>query len=91
MAKKEMICIVCPIGCHLEVTEDKSVEGGYKIDGATCKRGKLYGVKELTRPTRLLTTTVKIEGGDLPRLPVRTKEEIPKGKILECKIGRAHV
>lgn len=83
MDKKEMICIVCPIGCHIEVVEDESVEGGYRVDGANCKRGKMYGVKELTRPTRLLTSTVEIEGADLPRLPVRTKEEIPKDKILE--------
>lgn len=84
MATKEMVCIVCPIGCHLEITEDKSVEGGYKVEGGTCKRGKIYGVKELTSPTRLITTTVKIAGGDLPRLPVRTEEEVPKGKVLEC-------
>ena len=83
MAKKDMICIVCPIGCHIDVIEDESVEGGYRVDGANCKRGKMYGVKELTRPTRLVTSTVKVSGGDLPRLPVRTKEEIPKGKVLE--------
>lgn len=83
MAKKDMICIVCPIGCHMEVVEDASAEGGYRVDGANCKRGNMYGVKELTRPTRLLTSTVEIEGADLPRLPVRTKEEIPKDKILE--------
>lgn len=84
MGKKDMMCIVCPIGCHIGVVEDESVEGGYRVDGATCKRGKMYGIKELTRPTRLLTSTVKIEGADLPRLPVRTKTEIPKEKILEC-------
>lgn len=83
MGKKEMICIVCPIGCHIEVIEDESVEGGYRVDGANCKRGKIYGVKELTRPTRLLTSTVKVEGAELPRLPVRTQSEIPKDKILE--------
>ena len=64
MDKKEMICIVCPIGCHIEVVEDERVEGGYRVDGANCKRGKMYGVKELTRPTRLLTSTVEIEGAD---------------------------
>lgn len=83
MTKKEMICIVCPIGCHIEVVEDENEEDGYRVNGGTCKRGKIYGIKELTRPTRLLTTTVKIEGGDLPRLPVRTAREIPKDKILQ--------
>ena len=87
MDKKEMICIVCPIGCHIEVVEDESVEGGYRVDGANCKRGKMYGVKELTRPTRLLTSTVEIEGAVLPRLPVRTKEEIPKDKMIPFEGG----
>lgn len=84
MNKKEMICIVCPIGCHLEVIEDETKESGYRVEGADCKRGKLYGVKELTDPTRLLTSTVKVVGGELTRLPVRTKTEIPKDKLLEC-------
>lgn len=84
MDKKDMICIVCPIGCRINVVEDETIEGGYRVDGANCKRGKLYGVKELTRPTRLLTTTVKIDGGGLTRIPVRTDKEIPKDKIFDC-------
>ena len=84
MGKKDMICIVCPIGCHISVIEDEDVEGGYRVDGANCKRGKMYGVKELTRPTRLLTTTVRVEGGSLTRIPVRTETEIPKDKIFDC-------
>lgn len=84
MAKKEMVCIVCPIGCHIEVVEDDSKEEGYRVDGADCNRGKLYGIKELTRPTRLLTSTVKINGDYLTRIPVRTDKEIPKDKIFDC-------
>ena len=84
MEKREMICIVCPIGCHLEVIEDAESETGYSLSGATCKRGEVYGIKELYNPTRLLTSTVKIEGGALSRLPVRTDKEIPKDKIFDC-------
>lgn len=80
MKKKELVCIVCPIGCHLEVD---GIEGDYKVSGANCKRGEAYAIKELTNPTRLLTSTVKIKGGDLPRLPVRTDKEIPKDKVFE--------
>lgn len=84
MEKKEMVCIVCPIGCHLEVIEDESKEDGYRVEGATCKRGEKYGVKELTMPTRLLTSTAKIKGGSLKRIPVRTDKEIPKERIFDC-------
>lgn len=84
MEKKEMICIVCPVGCHIEVVEDKNNESGYTVSGATCKRGEIYGVKELSNPTRIVTSTVKINSESTPRLPVRTDREIPKDKIFDC-------
>ena len=35
-------------------------------------------------PTRVLTTTVAIEGGAHGRMPVRTEQPIPKGKLFEA-------
>ena len=72
-----LICIVCPKGCHLSVDETND----YKVTGHTCPRGELYGKKELTNPTRVLTSTVKITGGIHPRLPVKTSSDIPKELI----------
>ncbi len=83
MKKKEMICIVCPIGCSLQVVEDPTNESGYIVRGHQCDKGRVYGIKEMTNPTRLITSTVKIKGGDLPRLPVRTDREIPKNLIFD--------
>lgn len=83
METRDMICIVCPVGCHMQIIEDKDSETGYIVNGATCNRGPVYGVKELSNPTRLLTSTVKIKGGTIPRIPVRTDKEIPKDKIFE--------
>ena len=83
MESRDMVCIVCPVGCHMKISEDSNSETGYKVEGANCKRGPVYGVKELSNPTRLLTSTVKIKGGILPRIPVRTDSEIPKDKIFE--------
>lgn len=76
----EMICIVCPKGCHLKVDE----ENDYKVTGATCEKGVEYGKVELLNPTRVLTSTVKLEGGAIRRCPVRTNGAIPKGKIFEA-------
>lgn len=45
MENKKMICIVCPIGCHLEVMMDSKSETGYIVKGARCDKGKVYGVK----------------------------------------------
>lgn len=81
MKKHELVCIVCPMGCHLEVIKEKET---YKVEGNKCPRGKEYGVKELTNPTRVVTSTVRIKGGMLNRLPVKTNGDIPKGKIFEC-------
>jgi len=84
MNKKEMICIVCPMGCRMTVTEDKSEPEGYKIEGNTCKRGYKYAVDEKKNPTRIITSTVKINNGILNRLPVKTNKVISKKLIFEC-------
>ena len=72
-----LICIVCPKGCHLAVDE----EHDYKVTGFGCPRGEEYGKKEMTNPTRVITSTVKITGGIHKRLPVKTNRDIPKGLI----------
>ena len=33
----ELICIVCPVGCHLTINKN---EEGFKVEGNTCKRGE---------------------------------------------------
>ncbi|MBI9011331.1 MAG: DUF1667 domain-containing protein [Clostridiales bacterium] len=73
--KHEMICIACPVGCHLTVYDDLAVEGH------KCPRGEEYGIKELTNPTRIVTSTVKIYGAHKSRIPVRTEFDIPKALI----------
>ncbi|WP_353894110.1 DUF1667 domain-containing protein [Proteinivorax hydrogeniformans] len=84
MKDKEMICIVCPKGCNLKVIRDKKTDNGYKVYGNLCPRGVEYGIKEVTSPTRIITSTVKISEAHLRRLPVKTDKPIPKGKIKEC-------
>lgn len=77
--KVQMICIACPIGCHIEV----DAENNYSVIGNQCKRGEVYGKKELTKPTRIITSTVIIDGGIYNRLPVKTNGEIPKRLIFD--------
>ena len=67
----ELICIVCPKGCHLKVDE----ENGFAVTGNGCPRGEAYGYKELTNPTRVITSTVRVEGGALRRASVKTSAE----------------
>lgn len=74
---RELICIVCPKGCRLQVDE----EHGCSVTGSGCPRGAEYGKMELTNPTRVVTSTVRCAGGALPRCPVKTDRAVPKEKI----------
>lgn len=79
---RNLICIGCPMGCPMTVTLE---EGQVTlVSGNTCKRGDAYARREVTAPTRVLTTTVRIQGGQAPVLPVRTKGEVPKALLLDC-------
>lgn len=84
MENKELVCIVCPRGCRLTLIQDEASQEGYKVIGNGCSRGIDYGIKELTNPTRVITSTVKIKGAMMRRLPARTKGDIPKNKVFEC-------
>lgn len=89
MEERTLTCIVCPRGCQLKVyMNDGSVE---KIEGNTCKRGAAYGEKEVTNPTRILTSTVRVQGGHLPVVSVKTAGDIPKGRIRECMLALKEV
>ena len=76
----ELTCIVCPKGCRLKVDE----ENGFAVTGASCPRGTAYGKKELTAPTRTVTSTVAIEGALHSRLPVKTSQEIDRALVKEA-------
>lgn len=79
---KEMICIVCPMSCHVNVTMNENNEI-VQVTGNNCPRGDIYVRKELTNPTRMLTSTVKVEGGIYERLPVITSTDIPKDSLFD--------
>ena len=80
MEKKELVCIICPMGCMMEVVIKP--EGEIKVTGNTCPRGKIYAKKEVTAPTRVVTTSVKVEGKK-GQVSCKTREDIPKSKIFE--------
>lgn len=77
---KQLICIVCPKGCHLSVNE----ANGFEVTGNGCPRGAEYGKKELTHPTRVVTSTVRIRGALHRRCPVKTDRDIPKELIFQA-------
>ena len=74
----KMICINCPKGCELDVTQ--AADGTVTVTGHTCPKGEAYGKSELVNPTRMVTGLVRVAGMRKP-LPVKPKSAVPKGKI----------
>ena len=80
--KKEIICTVCPRGCHVMVEGEK--ENIVNVEGYGCKRGLEYASSEFSHPVRILTTTVKVEGVENDLLPIRSDHPLPKEKVFDC-------
>ena len=91
---KEMVCIVCPRGCHLRVDDEMNVTGN------SCPRGAKYAISELTHPTRMITSTVRVSNRDNMVASVKTSEAIDKARMFDvikeinktsvkapCKVG----
>lgn len=78
---REMTCIVCPNGCRMTVT----VHGGeITVTGNTCKKGEQFAREEMTHPMRTISSTVATSFPHFPRLPVKTKDVIPKEDIFKA-------
>jgi CxxC motif-containing protein len=75
-------CIKCPLSCEIELIEEENTI--LEVKGHTCSQGEKYVTEEFTNPVRVLTTTVRIEKGVLPVLPVRSEEPIPKDMMKRC-------
>jgi CxxC motif-containing protein len=74
--KKHLTCVICPIGCDIDVKLPVSDE--VSMEGNKCEKGKEFVLHELEEPMRILTTTVRIDGAKWAMLPVRTDRPIPK-------------
>jgi CxxC motif-containing protein len=74
--KKHFVCVVCPIGCEIDVVHDGSKI--ISMEGNRCEKSEEFVSQELIEPMRILTTTVRIQGSRWPVIPVRTDRAVPK-------------
>lgn len=86
---RDLTCIGCPLGCSIKVTMDHGEVTD--VTGNTCPRGDAYARKEVTNPTRIVTSTVRVKGGKSIMVSCKTKEDIPKGKIFDVTRALADV
>lgn len=75
---KNMICIMCPMGCELTV---KKVGDDLQVSGNTCMRGVTFAKEEMTNPKRVVTTLVKTANGVKS---CKTTKPIPKSLMFDC-------
>jgi len=74
--KRHFVCVVCPIGCEIDVVHDGSKI--ISMEGNKCEKSEEFVNQELVEPMRILTTTVRIQGSRWPVIPVRTDKAVPK-------------
>ena len=81
MRNEELTCIVCPIGCQLNVEDNGE---SISVTGNKCQRGVVYAREEIFAPKRVVTATCSTEGkaaGFVGRVPVKTSVPCLREKI----------
>lgn len=84
MTQHELVCISCPVGCALTVNVGGTDS---RVTGNQCRLGAIYGIKEVTNPRRMITTSVKVyyeEKTAYQLLSVKTDGDVPKEKMSAC-------
>ena len=84
MTTRNLTCIGCPLGCQIEVMMDEQ-DNILLITGNTCQNGEKYARKEVTAPTRIVTSSVQVYGSKKGErmVPLKTASDIPKDKIMD--------
>ncbi len=87
---KVITCINCPVGCRMTVTLSDSGEV-VSVSGNTCPRGDRYARQECTRPMRVITAVLPVQGSRVP-LSVKTASPIPREMIpqIMAELSQVH-
>ena len=87
--KGKFTCVVCPTSCVVNA-EWSEIEL-QNTDHAQCKLAWDYVRSEIFDPRRTVTSTVLVDGGDIPLVSVKTEPPVPKAKVFEVMQHLAHV
>jgi CxxC motif-containing protein len=75
-ARDRLTCVLCPVGCELEVAEDSA--GNVRVTGNQCDQGVPFAEEEVLRPKRNLSTSVPIRGTASRMVSVRLSGPVPR-------------
>lgn len=93
---RELTCTLCPNGCGITVeyenADDADAASGSapgvpairSVRGNLCPRGEEYARQEITDPRRTISSSILVEGGELPLTSVRLTAPIPKNRIMDA-------
>jgi len=74
-----LTCVLCPVGCELEVRKDES--GERDVRGNQCDKGIPFAVEEMLYPKRNLATSVPVRGTAATMVSVRLSGRVPRETI----------
>lgn len=81
----KMTCVVCPMGCRLDVEFARGDE--ISVSGNRCPRGAVYAREELVEPKRSVTATCRAAPSaaarGIRRIPCKSASPFPKEKVGE--------
>ena len=87
--KGTFTCVVCPTSCAVNAEWNETEL--LSTDHAQCKLAWDFVRGEIFDPRRTVTTTVRVDDGDLLLVSVKTDAPVPKGTVLEVMQHLAHV
>ena len=77
---KNMICIICPRGCSLQI----KIDGEHiQVSGNACPKGHEYAVNECTNPVRTVTATIRVSNRENTMVSVKTAVPVSKANMME--------
>lgn len=84
MKTKELVCILCPNGCRLEIElgERETIDVG-RVSGNLCEKGPQWAMQEILNPVRSISSSVLVKGGVFPLVSVKTDTPVPREKIFD--------
>jgi CxxC motif-containing protein len=71
-----LTCVLCPVGCELEVGKDAA--GEIQVQGNQCDKGLPFAVEEVLDPKRNLATSVLLRGTAARMVSVRLTRTVPR-------------
>ncbi len=87
--KGEFTCVVCPTSCIVNAEWDETEL--LNTDHAQCKLAWDYVRGEIFDPRRTVTSTVRVEHGELPLVSVKTEPPVPKATVFDVMKHLARV